>query len=249
MLLKAKITNVSEWKAVLNAIGEIVEDAMFICNSDGITFRGMDPSHVSLLDVTFPTSSFNTLESQTSFFGLRVDDFKNVMNAATNNDIVELQITDSNMMKVSINGTLKMEFNIKLIEKSQVNTPIPKVDYKSKISMDPNTLGRILSNLQPLSEYVTISCQTDKIQFFSTSDIGDAKIDLERGNPELETINISEDTSAAYSLEYMAQIIRSIGKTSNRVNMEYASKNPMHMLFEMPSMAKVEYYLAPRVES
>lgn len=60
----------SEWKAVLNAIGDLVEDAMFICNSDGITFRGMDASHVALLDVTFPKSSFEELDTQTSFFGL-----------------------------------------------------------------------------------------------------------------------------------------------------------------------------------
>ncbi len=52
------IKNVGEWKAIVNAIGAIVEDAMFICNSDGITFRGMDASHVSLLDITFPKSSF-----------------------------------------------------------------------------------------------------------------------------------------------------------------------------------------------
>ena len=62
LILKAKIKNVGEWKAVLSAIDEIVEEAMFICNTDGITFRGMDPTHVSLLDITFPKSSFEVLE-------------------------------------------------------------------------------------------------------------------------------------------------------------------------------------------
>ncbi|MBM3911140.1 MAG: DNA polymerase sliding clamp, partial [Thaumarchaeota archaeon] len=51
-MLKARIKNVGEWKAVLNAIGDIVEDAMFIVNDAGITFRGMDAAHVALLDVT-----------------------------------------------------------------------------------------------------------------------------------------------------------------------------------------------------
>lgn len=249
MLLKAKIKNVGEWKAVVNAIGDMVEDAMFICNSDGITFRGMDASHIALLDVTFPTSSFEELESKTSFFGLRIEEFKKVLNAATNTDVIELEILDSSTMKVSISGSLKMEYNIRLIEKSEVNTPIPKVDYKSKVSLDPNTLSRIMSNLQQISEFVTINCQTNKVQFSGKSEMGDAKIDLERGNPELESLDTSEDTSAVYSLEYMAQIIRSIGKASMKVNMECATRNPIHMLFEMPSMARVEYYLAPRVEN
>jgi len=249
LLLKARIKNVEEWKAIINAIGDIVEDAMFICNTDGITFRGMDPSHVALLDITFPKSSFEDLESRTSFFGIRIDDFKKVMNAAANNDVVELEILDSGIMKVSINGALKMEFNIKLIEKTEVNTPIPKVDYKSRISLDPNTLARILSNLQPISEYVKIDCNTDKVQFSGKSEMGDAKIDLEKGNPELKSIDTSEDTSAVYSLEYMTKIIRDIGRASKKMNMEYASKKPIHMMFEMPSMTRVEYYLAPRVEN
>lgn len=249
MLLKARIKNVGEWKAVLNAIGEMVEDAMFICNSDGITFRGMDASHVALLDVTFPMSSFEELESKTSFFGLRVEEFKNVLNAAANGDIVDLEIIDSNIMKVSITGSLKMEYNIRLLVKSEVNTPIPKVDYTSKLSLDPNIFGRILSNLQSISEYVTIDCEQEKVQFSGRSEIGDAKIDLEKGNPELNSIYSSQLTSAVYSLEYMAQIIRSIGKASKRLDIEYASKNPIHMMFEMPSMTRVEYYLAPRIEA
>src|SRR2546428_10988831 len=183
--LRAVIKNLGEWKAIVSAIGAMVEDAMFICNSDGITFRGMDASHIALLDVTFPLSSFEELESKTSFFGLRVEDFKKVINTASNTDVIELQITDANMMKVSIQGSLNMEFNIRLMEKSAVNTPIPKVDYTSKISLDPNTLSRILSNIQQISEYVTIHCQKDKVEFSGKGDVGDAKIDLEKGNPEL----------------------------------------------------------------
>jgi len=71
MLLNAKIKNVEEWKAILNAIGGLVDEAMFICNDDGITFRGLDPAHVALLDITFPKSSFESLESKTSFFWIK----------------------------------------------------------------------------------------------------------------------------------------------------------------------------------
>ena len=53
----------SEWKAVLNAIGDIGDEAMFICNDDGITFRGMDPTHIALLDVTFPRTSFENFKT------------------------------------------------------------------------------------------------------------------------------------------------------------------------------------------
>lgn len=248
-MLKARIKNVGEWKAVLNAIGDIVEEAMFIVNNDGITFRGMDPSHVALLDVTFPKSSFDELDSKTSFFGLRVEDFKTVMNTASNEDTVELQITNPNSLHVSIKGLLPMEYNIRLLEKREVNTPIPKVEYKAKLSLEPDTLSRILTNIEKMSQYVTINCNSNQVEFLGKGEVGDAKINLVKGNSELKEIMSSEDSSAAYSLEYMAKIIRDIGRASKTVNMEYANQHPIHILFEMPSMARVEYYLAPRVEN
>ena len=91
MILKAKIKNVGEWKAVLSAIDEIVEEAMFICNTDGITFRGMDPTHVSLLDITFPKSSFEELESKTSLFGVRTSEFKKIISKLKAKKLVNIK--------------------------------------------------------------------------------------------------------------------------------------------------------------
>jgi len=75
------------------------------------------------------------------------------------------------------------------------------------------------------------------------------KIDLENNNPELNNLDVVEDSTSVYSLEYMAKIIRDIGRTSKNVNFEYGTKTPLHMSFIMASNAKVEYYLAPRVEN
>ena len=108
-----------EWKAVVNAIGDIVEDAMFICNNDGVTFRGMDPAHITLLDITFPKSSFDSFESKTSFFGLNVNELKMILNTTNLNDKIHLEIDDPSFLKVSITGSLDMVYKIRLVEKTE----------------------------------------------------------------------------------------------------------------------------------
>lgn len=226
---------------------EIGEDAMFICNDDGVTFRGTDPAHITLLDITFPKSSFEIFESQTSFFGLNVNELKMVLNTTNAGDEIHLQINNPTSLRVSISGSLSMQYNIRLIERTEVNVPIPKITCTSKISVNSETLSRIMSNLSKLSDYVAIDCFTNKVEFSGRGDSGDAKINMDNTNPDLYDISSSELTSSSYSLEYMAKIIRDIGRASKKVNIQYASKHPMHMQFEMPS-AKVEYYLAPRVE-
>ena len=247
MVFNVKIKNIDEWKAVVNAIGDIVEDAMFICNDDGVTFRGMDPAHITLLDATFPKSSFESFEAQTSFFGINVNELKRLLNTANLGDEIQLQIDNPSSLRVSITGSLNMEYNIRLVERTKVNVPIPKITCTSKISVNSATLGRIMSNLSQISDYVSIDCFTSNVEFYGKGDSGDAKINMGNTNPDLYEIKTSQTTSSTYSLEYMAKIIRDIGRASNKVNIQYASKHPMHMHFEMPS-AKVEYYLAPRVE-
>ena len=247
MFLNAKIKNVDEWKAVVNAIGDISEDVMFICNDDGVTIRGVDSVHIALLDATFPKSSFESFEAQTSFFGINVNELKRVLNTSNPGDKIQFQINNQASLRVSITGSLNMEYNIRLIERTEVNVPIPKIDCTTKISIDSGTLSRIMSNLSHISEYVSIECFTNKVEFYGNSDSGDAKISIEDTNPDLYEINTLQTITSTYSLEYMAKIIRDIGRASSKVSMQYASQNPMHMHFEMPS-AKVEYYLAPRVE-
>jgi len=249
LLLEARFNNVDEWKAILQAIGDISEEAMFISNQDGITFRGIDPSHVSLLDITFPKSSFELYNCHATFFGINVHDLKNIISAASNNDSIDFIIEDPHKMKISIHGSLEMRYDLNLIERSEVNTPIPKVEAKSKISVSPNTLSKIISNIERISEYITISTIPEKIQFMGSGLIGNAQVELDKNDPELSLFEVQEDSSSMYSLEYMAKIIRNIGKASKSVNIEYGTKTPIHMIFEMPSMTKVEYYLAPRMEN
>jgi len=82
--LNLEINNVTEWKAILNTISDLTEEAMFLCNDDGITFRGMDKAHIAYLSATFPKSSFNVYECETAFFILPIKEFKNLFNTADN---------------------------------------------------------------------------------------------------------------------------------------------------------------------
>ena len=249
MLLNVKFANILEWKSILQAINEIAEEVMFICNQEGITFRGLDSSHVSLLEITFPRSSFISFNCTSTFFGISVSDFKTMINSASNNDQIELLIDTPNKMRIFINGNLQMKYDLNLIEKSSINTPNPKINASSKISLSPDILIKIMSNIERVSENVKISSVDQKIQFSGSGIIGNATVDLEGNNADVSLLEITRDASSIYSLEYMAKIIKNIGKASKNVNLQYGDKTPMHMLFEMPSSTKVEYYLAPRIET
>ena len=56
MEFSAKTNTSDEWKAIISAISTLVEEATFEATVEGVSFRGMDPSHaVSYTHLTLPT--------------------------------------------------------------------------------------------------------------------------------------------------------------------------------------------------
>ena len=244
-MLSAKFTNVSEWRSSLRAINKISTDTIFTFNKEGITFRGIDPTHVALLEVNFPKSSFIEFNSSQLIFGINVKDFLKSIMGIKKNETVELIIKRKNILKIKINNELKNEINLTLIDESKANKPLPRIDTKSKIGLALDLLGDILVNIEKDSEQLMINSLENGIEF---SGEGDTKINLEKGSIDLPLHDIEEESISSYDIRFIAKIIKSIGNNCKTVNMEYGNQTPVKMLFEMPSMAKAEYYLAPKVE-
>ncbi len=247
-MLTAKFTNVSEWRSSLRALNKISTEGIFTFNKEGITFRGMDPTHVALLEVNFPKSSFTEFNSSQLVFGINVKKFLKSMSGVKKNDIIELIIKRKKILKIMINSELKNEIDLILIEESKSNHPLPKIDTKSKISLALDLLGDILVNIEKDSEQLMINSLEGGIEFSGKEGINENKINLKKGSVDLPLHDIEEESISFYDIKFIAKIIKSIGKSCKIVNMEYGNQTPVKMVFEMPSMAKAEYYLAPRVE-
>ena len=75
LVFSAKTTGSEEWKAVISAVSTLVEEATFEATVEGISFRGMDPSHVALIDINWPNTAFEKYECDSDIkFGVRIED-------------------------------------------------------------------------------------------------------------------------------------------------------------------------------
>ena len=86
MKFSAKTNTSNEWKAVISAITTLVEEATFEATVEGISFRGMDPSHVALIDISWPNSAFEKYD-----FGV----FAGINYHITDNIILHTRISNS----------------------------------------------------------------------------------------------------------------------------------------------------------
>lgn len=105
MVFSAKTGGSDEWKAILSAISTLVEEATFEATAEGISFRGMDPSHVALIDISWPNSAFEKYECDGAIkFGVRIDEFSKLIkrsgkNRINSNQYCRKHVTNCNWQK------------------------------------------------------------------------------------------------------------------------------------------------------
>ena len=104
----AKTSTSIEWKAVISAISTLVEEATFEATVEGISFRGMDPSHVALIDISWPNSAFEKYNCDSDVkFGVRVDEFSKLIKRAGKDESIEINISEDSMLLISIGKNKK----------------------------------------------------------------------------------------------------------------------------------------------
>ena len=248
MEFSAKTNTSDEWKAVISSITTLVEEATFEATVEGITFRGMDPSHVALIDISWPNSAFEKYNCDSDIkFGVRVDEFSKVIKRAEKNESIEISISDDNMLQILIGKNKK--WSMRLIEGSASDTPLPKISYDSKIGLSSSTFDKILGDIDVVSDYLYIKTSTNNAEFSGKGDSGEAVINFEKGMQGLEELTVNQECTGTYSLEYLNPIVKAMGNTSDSIICEFSSGKPLRIEFKVSNIGRIHFYLAPRVES
>ena len=248
LVFSAKTTGSEEWKAVISAVSTLVEEATFEATVEGISFRGMDPSHVALIDIKWPNTAFEKYDCDADIkFGVRIDEFSKLVKRADKSNAIEINISDDNMLLVTIGKNKK--YKMRLIESSASDTPLPKIPYDSKILLTSSIFDKILGDVQVVSDYLTINAKEASAEFSGKGDSGEVNIILEKNKDELTELDVKADSSGTYSLEYLNPIVKAVGTTVDAVTCEFSSSKPLRIEFKVANIGRIHFYLAPRVES
>jgi proliferating cell nuclear antigen len=262
------ITKTSEtWKSISSAIMTIIDEALFDAGPQGITFRSMDPSHIALIDINWPSSAFEKYHCDSTIkFGVRIDEFAKIIKRANANDSIEIGVVLENSslnIKTQSDGGYLRNYKMRLIESTGNKSPLPQMTFDSKIVIGIGTLDKILSDVGAISEKITIdtsssggiSTNKKTVIFSGDSDRGEARVtmDLNDDNKSkaefLEEITVKETSKSTYNIDFISKIIRAIGHQSfSLVTIEYSSNKPLRLEFLLSGIVKLQFYLAPRVQ-
>jgi proliferating cell nuclear antigen len=245
--MKAICSN-NHLRAVVEAIKPIVDEAVFTATSDGITFRAMDASHVSLLDISWKRDGFLEYEcNEEVTFGVRIDELLKLLRRIEKDTQVEISISDGEMQITTSEGKRTRNYKLRLLDTSKSETPVPKLSFNTRVTMLYDALVDALKDIDVISSVVEIYTNEAMIKFYGKGDTGDAEVVYWKDeNTSIEMFNEVKESKSAYSLEYLLQMLNAVD--TDNVILEYSSKMPLRLQFLLPFRCDMQYYLAPRAE-
>lgn len=185
--------NATELTHRLLAIKELVTDANFECNEEGINLQAMDNSHVALVAVKLEADGFAKYRCDRAMpLGVNLTSLTKVLKCAKDDDAVTLKAKDNadvlNLLYEAFVGDRVAEYEMKLMDIDADQLGIPETEYDVQVVMSSAEFARICRDLTNLGESVKIEVNKEGVRFTSEGDSANGSV----------LLNQTEKAEAAY---------------------------------------------------
>jgi proliferating cell nuclear antigen PCNA len=259
------------FKRIIKTLGKLEGEGeiTFKVTKDGLFYRQMDRSHVSLIDLYLSSEDFESFQCmREGKFTIRSEDLLSRLDRAGRGDSLELSSSSSSIENSdSLNIILKgrrttKSFSLNLtMDSPKSDTPLPKLSFESSFQIQAKDLIEVLKDIETTNNHFTLKATNGRQQvvFFAKGDLGTVKDELTHLeiNTSVETEEqhqgqqiTEKETIATYSIQYLSEFLNTLKPESIKV--EFSTKMPLRLtvqpLKEGSSKSILQFYLAPRID-
>ncbi|KAI5116406.1 hypothetical protein M0805_006224 [Coniferiporia weirii] len=184
-MLEAKLADAVLLKRLLDSIKELVTDANFECNEEGIKLQAMDNSHVALVAVLLQADGFVKYRCDRPMpLGVNLGSLTKVLKCAKDDDVCTLKATDDadvlNLTYEGKNSDRIAEYDMKLMDIDADTLGIPDTEYDARVTMPSAELARIVRDLAQLGESVRIEVSKEGVRFAADGEAANGSVLLKQ---------------------------------------------------------------------
>ncbi|KAG1880838.1 proliferating cell nuclear antigen, N-terminal domain-containing protein [Suillus subluteus] len=156
-MLEARLQEAALLKRLLDSIKELVTDANFECNEEGINLQAMDNSHVALVAVKLDATGFKKYRCDRPMpLGVNLNSLTKVLKCAKDDDICIIKASDDadilNLVYEARSSDRIAEYDMKLMDIDAETLGIPDTEYDARVTMTASEFTRIVRDLSQLGE-------------------------------------------------------------------------------------------------
>ena len=234
-------------KDIVDVLSVLTDEAKLVWGEKGLGVSVVDGSHVALLSLTIADECFETYEVEPVEIGLELGKMRDLLSLAGASDLVEMDYDDAvGAINVRVGEVHRI---LRGIDTNAMDNPNqPKLEFKSKATIDSEKLSRALRAAKFVGELVDLSMDKNQMTVSVTVEAGEG-VNVKFESGELSELVCGSPTHSTYSLQFLDPLTRKLaGGITNEITLEFEEKYPLRLTWmRNDGGAKWTYFLAPRV--
>lgn len=247
-MFTATLSDVSLLRDSISSIGELIDEAHFKINKDGISLLASDRAMVAVVDFNISSKAFEKYETDgEQSVGLNITNLMTVLKRAGTGDKLTLKLKEDKMEMI-LEGQSRRRFVVPLIElREEEIPPIDQLEFTSKVKISPSVLQNGISDAEVIGDSVIFDVTPKRFGMLAEGDVSMSELELEKGNEALIELATGDgEVRARYALDYLKKMIKA-AKVADSVSIEYGQDYPMRMSFTAADKLRLNFIIAPRV--
>ncbi|MBW2978813.1 proliferating cell nuclear antigen (pcna) [Candidatus Woesearchaeota archaeon] len=209
----------------------------------------MDPANVAMVIFKLLSSCFSEYQvDKDTEIAINLANLKQILRRAKASDILTLEVTEDNKLKVQLKSGSVRTFSIPIIDIEEKEQRIPNLSFPVSITSRSHVLNDAIDDADIVAEAVTLSAEPDKLSISAEGDLSKAHIEVNSD----DTTSISSDTKAKikakYSIEYLKKMMNG-SKLSDFVSIYFNQDYPLKLEYKVVDKLLLSFILAPRVDN
>ncbi|MBI2662836.1 proliferating cell nuclear antigen (pcna) [Candidatus Woesearchaeota archaeon] len=247
--MKLVLAEPKYFKESVAIISDLVSEAKFKVNQDGLELVAMDPANVAMVIFKLLSSSFTQYEiKQPEEVAINLNNLKQILRRAKGDDILSLETTEDNKLKVQLRGNTIRSFSIPTLDLEDKEQRVPELSFPIVVETKAQVLAEAIEDVSVVAESVTFLGESGQLLVKAEGDLSKALIEIKQDEDTTIKTTSTGKFKAKYSIEYLRKMIAG-GKLSENVSLSFNSDYPLKLEYKVTDRLLMSFILAPRVDN
>ena len=247
-MFKLTMTDTDLLKNSIPIIAEIVDEAVFKFNQNGISVITPDRTMVAVVDFQILSTAFEKYDvTHEEDIGLNLSHLASVLKRIGGKERLIIDYSGGNKLKFIVEGRGKRVFEIPILKINAEKPPIDQLNFNAKIELESDVLEDGISDADIIGDSVVFEASPENFKMSAKSDVSSIHLEVKKGDHGLHELDVKHPIRARYPLDYLKKMIKA-SKLSKHTTIEFGSDFPLRLDFKSIDKMKLSFILAPRVE-
>jgi len=228
---------------ILEALGNIVDEALFNFTNDGAAVKALDPAKVALIEIKIPPEAFLSFKvTKELSVGMNLSSLIKSVAKPKKTDKLTFKANEE-FYELIIEGIAIRRYKYRSVEVSATEVPEISLDFKVKALVLAQAFKAAVKDLKGVGSIAFVA-EDDQNLYLRAAE-GGAEAKLSKMGGSILEMEVSEPTRCVYDEDYIAKILNLTGIAEN-LEIKFGNDLPLRLSFNLVDGGSVNYLLAPK---